>query len=1097
MKKALRKDSLVEIKKTFKRFLSILVMALLGVGFFAGLRATPTDMNLTLDKYADDANLYDIKLISTLGLTDDDVAAVRKIDGVDEVYPIYDEDAFIKVNNDDNEKIVKVLELNEEINRVKIKEGDMPKKQDECLIDNKMAEAGVKIGDYLTIIEDIDEPEDENDEVEEPTYKQSKVKVTGIVTSPLYMSVERGSTALGNGKIDYFIYIPKSNIDSDIYSSIYVSVIGVDELDGLSEEYTNKIELVKNNLEKIKDERQKERYNELIDEANEKLDDAEKELNDEKAKAEKEIKDAEKKIKDGKKEIQDAKKEIADGEAKLQDARNKLNTEMANAENEINKAYEELTLGELELNEKESELEEGLKLLESQKEEMKINLDQVIQGLESIDFYIKSIEYKLSITTDETQRNALNHELIKLYNEKTELEKNQQQILAALKLMENSDIEAGRKEIEKARNQIIAGYAELDKARNTLNEERVKAENEIVKAENDLNKGRKELADGEKEIRDGEKELLDAKIEFEEEITKAENKLIDARTKVNDIKEAKWYIQDRTDLSGYNEYDNNIDNIDQIAKAFPIVFFVIAVLISLTSMTRMVEEQRVQIGTLKALGYTKMQIAHKYLIYATLATVIGGTIGMCFGFQFFPRVIVSLYEIMYVPMEVIVGFNIKYAIIGLGTMLLCMCGATMYAANKELVLEPAELMRPKAPKVGKRVFLEKIPFIWKHFGFIQKVTIRNMFRYKKRFYMTVIGIAGCTALILAGFGLLDSISHIIPTQYEKVYTYDMMVFLNDNLTEDEIKDFDKKVEDIENVNSVSDMYIESVTAENGELSKEIQLVIPKNKDEFKTYISLFDVNNKKEEITLNDDEVIITDKLSDLLNVNVGDEIKIIDSDDKVVSLTINKITEHYTSHFVYMTEKTYKDNFEKTKLSNVLYLKYDKELIRNDENKISEEILESSKAISVMLTKDVESSLDNTLDALNIVVYILIISAGLLAFVVLYNLSNVNISERIRELATIKVLGFYDKEVYSYITRETIFLTIIGIIIGLISGFFLTDFILSTCEVDITRFPRYVRPISMVISALITGIFTMIVNFITYFSLKKVDMIESLKSIE
>ena len=1097
MKKALKKDSVIEIKKTFKRFLSILVMALLGVGFFAGLRATAPDMALTLDKYADDTNLYDIKVISTLGLTEDDVSAIKVLDGVENVYPVYDEDVFVKFEGIDNESVVKVLELTEDLNKVELQEGTMPEDFTECLIDSKMAESkGVKVGDYITLIEDIDEPEDEDEEEEEPTFKQSKVRVSGIVTSPLYMSNERDITTLGNGKVDYYIYVPKENIDSDIYTAIYVTVSDTKTLHALSDEYQLKVDFVKDELEEIKAERQKYRYDELIDEANEKLDDAQKELDDEKSKAEKEIQDAEKEIQDGKKELQDAEKEIQDGETKIQDARNTLNQEMANAENEINSAYEELTLGEIELAKKEEEAEIGFSEAEKQEDELKLSLDQIIQGLETIDFNIKGLEYKIAGTTDEAEKAVLNETLSKLKIEKASLEQSQQQILAAIEMIE-TEVQNGRKELENARAQIIAGYSALDSARATLNEERTKAEAEIAKAEAELADGRKELEKGRQELLDGEQELLDAKIEFEEEITKAENKLIDARTKVNDIKEAKWYIYDRTNLTGYNEYDNNVDNIERIAAAFPIVFFVIAVLISLTSMTRMVEEQRVQIGTLKALGYTKMQIASKYLNYATWATIVGGVIGMCFGFQFFPRVIISLYEIMYLHMEPVIEFNVKYAFIGLGSMLLCMNGATMYAANKELSSEPAELMRPKAPKAGKRVFLENIPFIWKHFSFIQKVTIRNMFRYKKRFYMTVIGIAGCTALILAGFGLQDSISHIIPSQYDRVYTYDMMVYLNDNLTNEEIKEFDTKIENIENVKSATEIYQESATLENGDLTRDVQLVVAKNKDEFKDYISLYDMDNKKEEIYLKDNEVILTDKLAELLEVSVGDKINIVDSDKESYEITVGKVVEHYAAHYVYMTDTTYEQIFDKIKETNMLYINYDKELVKDEENNIAEEILDSSKAISVILTSNARTSLDETLNSLNIVVYVLIIAAGLLAFVVLYNLSNVNISERIRELATIKVLGFYDKEVYDYVTRETIFLAILGIILGLLFGNVLVEFILTTCEVDITRFPRYIENSSVIISAVITGIFTMIVNVITYFSLKKIDMIESLKSIE
>ena len=405
-------------------------------------------------------------------------------------------------------------------------------------------------------------------------------------------------------------------------------------------------------------------------------------------------------------------------------------------------------------------------------------------------------------------------------------------------------------------------------------------------------------------------------------------------------------------------------------------------------------------------------------------------------------------------------------------------------------------MRPKAPKLGKRVFLERISFIWNRLSFIQKVTFRNMFRYKKRFLMTIIGIAGCTALILAGYGLQDSISHVIPSQYDDIYNYDMMVYLNDTLTDEEIKEYDEKLEKMENVKNATEVYQESASMEVNNVSRDIQMVVVDEK-EFSEYVTLFDINGRENELKVKDGEIIITNKLAELLDVNIGDEVSVLDSEKEMFKLKITGIAEHYISHYMYLTENTYEQIFNKEKETNILYVNYDKTLTKDEEHVISEELLKSNKTLSVILVSNLRVSMDDTLKTLNIVVYILIIAAGLLAFVVLYNLSNVNISERIREFATIKVLGFYDKEVYDYITRETILLTGIGIIIGLLFGNVLSDFILTTCEVDMLRFPRYIKPISMVLSSGITIVFSVIVNFITYFALKKVDMIESLKSIE
>ena len=739
-------------------------------------------MQATLDNYADTTNLYDIKVVSTLGLTDDDKKALEEIDNVEKVYSEYSEDVYVKIGDEDY--VIKVISLNNELNKLNLLEGSMPEGLTECVIDSRMADFGnVKVGDYIDIEEDLEEKDedDEFSEDEEPSFRNSHLRVSGIITSPLYMSAERDISKLGNGKIDYFIFVPKENIKEDYYINLYLSVKDTKELDSLEKEYDDKIDVVKDEIEKIKEKRQKARYDELIDEANEKLDDAQKELDDKKAEGQKEIDDAEK-------ELNDAKKKLADGEKELQDGKNKFNEEIGKAENEINSGYNELNEGEKTLNEKEKELNDGLKDAEEKEEELKLTLNQVVEGLETINFNIQGIKYQLSISKSAAEKAALNENLKILESKKKELEANQATITAALEQIEigktygKSEIDKARKELEDGKNKLDSGKAEL--------------ETKKQEALDEINKNEKKLQDAKKELADGEKKLQDAKKEFDEKIEEAENKLIDARTKLNDIKNAKWYIYDRKDLKGYNDYFNNVDNINRISIVFPIVFFVIAALISLTSMTRMVEEQRVNLGTLKALGYTNLQIANKYLLYATLATVIGGTLGMTFGFQFFPRVIIFLYEMMFIHMEPVVFFNVKFAIIGLGTMLLCNSGATYYAAMKILKEVPAELMRPKAPKSGKRVFLENIKFIWNRLNFTRKVTIRNMFRYKKRFMMTIIGIAGCTALILAGFGLKDSISSVIPHQYDRVYKYDMNLYLNDNLTNDEIKSYKEKLSEM-------------------------------------------------------------------------------------------------------------------------------------------------------------------------------------------------------------------------------------------------------------------------------------------------------------
>ena len=513
-------------------------------------------------------------------------------------------------------------------------------------------------------------------------------------------------------------------------------------------------------------------------------------------------------------------------------------------------------------------------------------------------------------------------------------------------------------------------------------------------------------------------------------------------------------------------------------------------------MTRMVEEERGQLGTLKALGYNNVQITMKYVIYAVLACVIGGILGMSVGFILLPKVIWMMYQMMYQISDISISFNIQYG--GIGLLLICICivGATIYTALKELVQQPAELMRPKAPKSGNRVFLEKIKFIWKHLNFSQKVTARNILRYKKRFYMTVIGICGCTALILTGFGIKDAVLKMIPNQFENIFQYNMQVTLKDSLSEEEKNNFINDLSQNESIQKITKTYMTSGTVANGEQEEDVTILVPEDESQLDGIININDLNNNNEHVTFTENQICLTDKAAELLDVKAGDTITLTDSDDREVQAQISNIVENYVQHYVYMSKQTYENLFQDEYKTNVILLK-NVELDTDAQDKLATEIMNKNEVSAVTNIKSMAQSIEDMMSLLNYVVVVLIVAAGLLAFVVLYNLANVNISERIRELATIKVLGFYDKEVYDYVTRETVILTIIGIAIGLVGGFFLTHFITGTCEINMLRFSKEIKPISYVYAALITIVFTVIVNIATYFSLKKIDMIESLKSVE
>ena len=961
MKKALLRDSIKEIKNTYKRFISILVMAFLGVGFFAGLRAASPDMLDTIDKFYRDSQVFDIKILSTLGLTESDIEALKNIDGVENVAGSYEVDG--KIELDKKEIITKLITVGD-INKPILLDGNLPQNADECAVEESFLEANnKKIGDIIQV--DVEKTKNDNgDEIE--YLKNTQLKIVGTIQSPLYVSRDRGTSKLGNGKINYYMYISKDNINAnEIYTSIYVTAKNTEQT--ASTKYEDYIEQIKNNSEEIKSEREQARRNQLVELANGKVADAENELNTQKQEADAKINDAEK-------ELQEARKKIEDGEKEIATNKKNADTRFANAQKEIDYARAQL------------------------------------QGTNSI---LDQKEQELNLTKSKT-------------------------------------------------------YAQITEAQNKINESK-------------------------KELEDGEQELAKNKEEFNTKIADAEAKLQEAKDKINDIENPKWYILDRNSNEGYVGIIQATKSMENISKVFPIVFFAVAALISLTSMTRMVEEQRTQIGTLKALGYNQFQIMGKYILYASLASIIGGILGMCVGFETLPRIIWMLYMMMYqMTPNILISFNWKYGLLGLILICICIIGATIYSAIRELKETPSALMRPKAPKAGNRVMLERIPFIWKHLNFSHKVTVRNIFRYKKRFLMTIIGIFGCTSLIVTGFGIKDSIKTIVPSQFEKVFSYNMQVSVKDDISEETEQKLVDELRENSQVQKAIETDMTSVTAVNGDNEEDVQVIIPK--DNFDGVVNLYDAKSKKT-VELQENEICLTDKCAQLLGVKAGDTIKLKD-DNKEIDAKISNIVENYVSHYIYMSKVTYENLFGEKYNTNVIFLK-NVDLTEAEEDELITNLMSKEGVSSATRISSMMGMIDDTLKSLNYVVIVLIVSAGLLAFVVLYNLANVNISERIRELATIKVLGFYDKEVYDYVTRETIILTIIGIVLGLFGGYFLNYYLIGTCEINTLRFCKIVEPISYVYAVIITVVFTMIVNIVTYFALKKIDMIESLKSVE
>ena len=1062
------KYSIKEIFVNRKRFISIMLMALLGVGFFAGLVASGPDMRDSLDKFLDDTNTYDINIVSTLGLTNEDVDEIKKIKNTENVHGIYSKDISFKT--DDKEFIFKAIEYSEKINTPILLDGKLPENNNECVVEQDfLIDSGFKIGDNIEI--------DEDDEL-----KANSFKIVGSVKSPIYVSMERGTTSLGDGTIDYYLYLNKDVFDMDYYPNIYLNVNSAKIEKITTNKYNELVENVYKDIESIKEERETQRYNNIKEEASEKLQES--------------IDEYEKGKKEGEEELKKAKDKIEDSEKEIKNAENELETGKTKAKKEISNAKTEISSSENKLKKSEKEYEEGLekyskgvKEYNSNKSKLESSLDVLNDNLKKLKDLKEEIEKQIALIEDEIKNGNLENEdkLVLLKNQLSDLNSNIKEI-ESNKNKINNELSSAEKELNKtkkaldsAKKEIDNGYKELEKGKKELSSRESSLNNQFAKAE-------KEIEDGKKEIEDAKETLEKEEKKFNEEIKDAEKEIEDAKEDIEGIKEGKWYIFDREDDTGFSSFIDSINSMNNIATLFPIIFYLVAILISSTSMSRMVEEERGDIGTLKALGYSNLRIINKYIAYSLLSTVLGGIIGMFIGFILIPTVVWENYSIIYYLPEFYPKLRFSYGILGTVIAVICITGSTVHSAYKELKDEPSSLMRPKSPKMGKKVILEKIPFIWKRLNFSSKTTVRNVFRYKKRALMTIIGISGCTALILAGFGLRDSIKDIAEYQYGRVFEYDLVVSLNKE--DEELVNLVKNSDIVESV-SLTDSLSGSISADG--IKRDTSIIVVENTEDFKNIANLRDIDSGNI-IDLSNEGVLISDKLASLLEIEKGENITLTDSDNNEFEYKVLGIVENYIGHYVYINKDLYESKENDFNI-NTLFIKYKEG--NNDNEAFEEMLLDDNSVTSITVVENSLEHVRDLLKSLDLVVMILIVSSALLAFVVLYNLANVNISERVREIATLKVLGFYDKEVDNYINRESIILTCIGIVIGLIAGVFLTGFVISTCETENMRFARNILLHSYIYSILITSVFSIIVNFATHFVLKKINMVESLKSIE
>lgn len=766
---------------------------------------------------------------------------------------------------------------------------------------------------------------------------------------------------------------------------------------------------------------------------------------------------------------------------------------------QIDGAQAELTAKKSELAQTRAELEsslgqinEGFSQIKEQEETLSRTEAQLNEGQEELDKGKKELETKkaeLSAAKEEIAANqaTLDDGQSQLDSARAQLSSGRQQLEE-----KQAQLNAGQAEIQANTEKLTSSQAELD-----ANEQKLlDGEKEIRENEQKLKDAKKDLEDAKKKLSDGKKEYQDGKKEADDKIAEAQQKIEDAQKEVDDIETPEWIVTDRNDLPEYSDFGDNAERLKNIGKVFPMIFFLVAALISLTTMTRMVEEQRTQIGTMKALGYGKASIASKYLSYAFLATVGGSIAGVLFGEKVLPFIIIQAYGIMYwnIGDHMQLDYELQYALIASGAAVICTMGATLFSCAKTLAETPASLMRPPAPKEGKRILIERISFIWKHLSFSWKSSMRNLFRYKKRLFMTIFGIAGSMGLMLVGFGLYDSIMDIAILQYDQIQHYDAMVINDEDATDSQEKDLLKFLDGNSEIDHYTRVQLTKMTAPKEKGSVSIYVYVPENTENFKEDVTLRD-RKSHEQYELTDDGAVICEKTASLIGVKAGDKIT-LEKDNRKYKVKITAVTENYMGHYVYMTPSCYEKTFgEKPEYSSTVYTM--KEDAESDLETLGNAILKYPAALSISYTSSTAGQVERMLGSLGAVIWVLIISAGMLAFVVLYNLNNINITERQRELATLKVLGFYDGEVSQYVFRENILLSFIGILAGAVFGIFLHRYVITTVEVDAVMFGRNIKPISFVYSGIITFGFSMFVNMVMHFKLKKINMVESLKSVE
>ncbi len=1093
-------DTLREVHHTFPRFLSLLVLSALAVCFLAGLRATAPDMKLSADAYFDQQNLMDLHIASTLGLTQEDVDAIAEEEGVASAQGAYTIDALVPMDN--QEMVVKVLSYSGEgdVNQPALVEGRLPEGEDECLVEPLFLElSGLSIGDTVSL--------DTGERDYADALSVEEVTIVGTANSPLYIALDRGSSTLGTGSVDAFLILPVESFTMDYYTDAYLLAEGASELETYSDEYEELVDQLAQQLEPLSKERSALRYDEAsqaISDAEDELAQAEEEANQQLTDAEAEITSSRQELDDAKKQLEDAKKQLDSGEAQY-----------AAGMEQLESGWQALDAASLELEDGKEQYEQGqtayqaaLALYQIQAAAVERQMETQAELEASTQARTQATQAALQAATEAALEDPLSYMEVynRVYEETYQSVYDTAYAQAYAQAQENS---SQWQELQTSKAQLDQTKAQLDAAKAQLNQGEIEyragvrqlesSQRQLEASREELDQGWEDYETGLQQWEDGEKAYQEGYESYTQSRQEAEDQLKDGRKEVEQAKrdltlleDGEWYILDRNTNTGYVSYSMDADRIANLAAVFPLIFFLVAALVSLTTMTRMVEEQRTTIGGLKAMGFSRGNIAIKYVGYGFLSSVIGAVLGLAVGLTLLPWIICTAWSAMYTIGDIHYSFEAATSLLAAGAAVGTVTLAALLACFSTLAATPAQLMRPKAPPVGKRIFLERITPLWRKLSFHYKITLRNLFRYQKRFWMTVAGIGGCAALIVTAFGVRGSIMGVMEEQFDVLYHYSAQVGLVDEITPLELEEVEDTLSESGLVDDSLACRVETVTAQSESYTLDCYLQTTPSQEELSRFVEL---RHRTDDVpvTLPDDGAVITEKMASLLGVEVGDTIT-LDGESRV-TITVADITEHYVQHYIYVSDTYYETLFGEAPTANTVLVDFPVE--ESGAGELESQLVSLDGVSSLTLLSDTADTFSSSMESVDYAVILIIFCAAALAFVVLMNLTNINITERLRELATLKVLGFYNREVSAYIYRENAILTVFGVLAGMVLGKFLHQWLILTVEVDMVMFDRVLDLSSYLWAAVLTVVFSLAVNLTARRKLRDLDMVEALKSVE